>query len=159
MALPTKSSDVLTVISASGFEHLRDLLEFIFESVQSVTKPQDLLFTDVSPALGSLVFDALGEKIVSRYVRCEAPRYSTLIQTYSSTRKSWNSKTCKLRIRIMPTEIHDCHQSWMLAVVKEWFFNGHTTQDECAILDSRVGTSKSSYSLSASQTRLTKLNT
>ena len=58
----------------------------------------------------------------------------------------------------MPTEILDCNQDWMLSVQKEWHINGVITSDEFRMLDGRVGTSKSSYNLSPSQTRLTKFD-
>ena len=46
----------------------------------------------------------------------------------------------------MPTEIHDCHQGWLNLQMKEWFMNGHLTNDEFRRLDPRVGTSKLSDS-------------
>jgi phosphoenolpyruvate carboxylase len=58
-------------------------------------------------------------------------------------RKHYNAAVRTLWIRIMPTEIHDCHQVWVRDEMARWQASGVLTYDELLHLRTFVGTSKS----------------
>lgn len=69
---------------------------------------------------------------------------SNFINTYSLS-KSYNSSIKVLRIRIMPTEVHDCCQDWWRVSEITLRDVGDLTGYEQAQIDVRVGTSKLPY--------------
>jgi hypothetical protein len=69
---------------------------------------------------------------------------SNFINTYS-LRKTYDSLTKVLRIKVMPTELHDCCQSWWRLSEINLRRIGDLTDDEQAQLDVLVGASKIPY--------------
>lgn len=59
--------------------------------------------------------------------------------TYDSI--SYNSYTQTLDIRVMPTFIHDVHQSWLVMEMPRMVLTGFVTQEEFDSVSFLVGTS------------------
>lgn len=69
---------------------------------------------------------------------------SNFINT-DSLRKTYDSLTAVLRIKVMPTEVHDSCQDWWRLSEINLPRIGDLTEEEQAQLDVRVGTSKIPY--------------
>ncbi|KAJ6150362.1 hypothetical protein N7471_001561 [Penicillium samsonianum] len=108
---------------AKKFVDQSDFESHILNAIRSASEPQVLVFTDVSSSWGERIVDLINETSDGH-----------------STRKSYNSSIKVLRIRIMPTEVHDCCQDWWRVSEITLRDVGDLTGYEQAQIDVRVGT-------------------
>ncbi|KAJ5582588.1 hypothetical protein N7535_001208 [Penicillium sp. DV-2018c] len=97
--------------SATDFTTESDFHTHVLEMIRSATHHEKIIYTQVPPAWGSSVFE-----------------------------KHYNAAVRTLWIRIMPTEIHDCHQVWVRDEMARWQASGALTYEELLHLRPLVGT-------------------
>ncbi|GAD91588.1 conserved hypothetical protein [Paecilomyces variotii No. 5] len=105
---------------ATNFTSQEEFCNHALQTVISASHHQEVVYTRVPLAWGEAVFEHLDEKV--------------------SARKHFNTETRTLWMRIMPTELHDCHQEWMRDEMSLWQSQGLLTVAEMHYLKPRVGT-------------------
>ncbi|KAL1886832.1 hypothetical protein Plec18167_000767 [Paecilomyces lecythidis] len=106
--------------STADFTSEEQFCNHALEAATSARHHQEVVYTRVSPAWAKAVFEYLDEKV--------------------SSRKHYNVVTRTFWMRIMPTEIHDCHQTWVRDEMARWLHSGLLTPDELFYQRTRVGT-------------------
>ncbi|KAH1982377.1 hypothetical protein KXW88_004672 [Aspergillus fumigatus] len=97
--------------------------EIVYQ-VPKIKEFTELVYEDIDPDDGSLLCLSLVEdKRIER--RC--------------VRVNFNAHTRVLRIKVMPTRLHDVHQRWATAAMATWALNGLLNQDEVDLLCGSVG--------------------
>ncbi|EAL94067.1 hypothetical protein AFUB_033390 [Aspergillus fumigatus A1163] len=87
----------------------------IVDQIPQIKEFTELIYEDIDPDDGSLLCLSLVEdKRIER--RC-------------------------VRIKVMPTRLHDVHQRWATAAMATWALNGLLNQDEVDLLCGSVGSS------------------
>ncbi|KKZ61878.1 hypothetical protein EMCG_03668 [[Emmonsia] crescens] len=94
-------------------------------AIIEATESQNLEYEDVDPQSGIVISRSLSE----------TPEIERILP-----RVNFNSVTQVLRIKIMPTELHDCHQLWMKNEMRHMLTDGFLNEAELDYLDMRVGT-------------------
>ncbi|KAM0105111.1 hypothetical protein ACP6JE_000036 [Aspergillus fumigatus] len=96
----------------------------IVDQIPQIKEFTELIYEDIDPDDGSLLCLSLVEdKRIER--RC--------------VRVNFNAHTRVLRIKVMPTRLHDVHQRWATAAMATWALNGLLNQDEVDLLCGSVG--------------------
>ncbi|PKX89817.1 uncharacterized protein P174DRAFT_378604 [Aspergillus novofumigatus IBT 16806] len=113
----------MTVTSANQFDKQADFKDHVVSSLHQNREYHEFIFTDVPPSWADAVYQLIDEIIPSR-----------------TSRKSYNSQSRELRIRVKPTEILDCIQSWLFKQPLVWLVNGDITLQEQELFDPGVGT-------------------
>ncbi|CAP79912.1 Pc12g02850 [Penicillium rubens Wisconsin 54-1255] len=108
--------------SATEFVDQSDFEYHVLKEIRSASESQVLVFTDINPSWGEQIVDLINET-----------------DDGYSTRKTYDSLTKVLRIKVMPTELHDCCQSWWRLSEINLRRIGDLTDDEQAQLDVLVG--------------------
>ncbi|KAJ5436213.1 hypothetical protein N7445_007098 [Penicillium cf. griseofulvum] len=116
-------SPAMTSTSAKAFLNQSDFEHHILKTIHNASEPQILVFTDIKPSWGQQVVDLINET-----------------DDGCSTRKTYDSLMKVLRIKVMPTEVHDCCQDWWRLSEIRLRENGDLTGDEQAQVKIRVGT-------------------
>ncbi|KAF9888179.1 hypothetical protein FE257_009174 [Aspergillus nanangensis] len=117
--------------SASLSPTAQSIFEDIVHQLPSISKFTELTFENVDPDDGSLICRSLDSD-------AETER--------SCARVNYNSVTRILRLKLMPTALHDVHQQWINKCLVEWRFNGLITQQESKLLWGGVGTTFDQFS-------------
>ncbi|KKK25591.1 hypothetical protein AOCH_000088 [Aspergillus ochraceoroseus] len=107
-----ESGSFMTVTSARQFDKLAVFEAHVLSYLRRVKEYHEFVFTDVPPSWGQAILRLIDEKIASR--------------------KSYNTTSRSLSIRVMPTEIQNCIQDWLL--------NHDVTREEQLLLHGIVGT-------------------
>ncbi|KAJ9238589.1 hypothetical protein DTO169E5_4789 [Paecilomyces variotii] len=110
----------ITVTSTKQFDNQSDFKDYILSSLYQVKEYHEFVFIDVPSSWGEAVLQLIDESIPSR--------------------KSYNTITHTLRIRVVFTWIHDCVQGWLTKQLVEWLLNGDITREEELLLHPGVGT-------------------
>jgi len=98
-----------------------DIKDIIVHAAES----QELVYEDIEPDHGVLLVHSLNEdKDVER----------------AHSRINYNSESRVFRVRIMPTDVHDCHQDWVGNELDSMLIQGFLTVPEKRLLCTRVGT-------------------
>jgi hypothetical protein len=114
-----------TETSARQFDNQATFETHVLSSLHGVQSYHDFVFTDVPSPWGEAVFRIIDENIPAR--------------------KTHDTKNRTLRIKVMPTWIHDCVQRWMVKQASDWRLNQIITRAEYDLLDVGAGTSKLPY--------------
>ncbi|KMQ44419.1 hypothetical protein HL42_4923 [Trichophyton rubrum] len=101
------------------------LFNIVRQKILDAYEFQDLSFQNISDATGELVITSLSE---DQDVENACPRIN------------YNSYTQTLDIRVMPTFIHDAHQSWLVMEMSRMVSTGFVTQAEFDSVSFLVGT-------------------
>ncbi|OAX84051.1 hypothetical protein ACJ72_01586 [Emergomyces africanus] len=97
----------------------------IIHKIPTIQKFTEIIYEHISPSDGALICQSLAaSKQVER----------------RNIRINFNAFTETLRIRIMPTELHDAHQRWAIDALVEWTHGGLVSLEEQRNLDAGVGT-------------------
>ncbi|GAD91943.1 conserved hypothetical protein [Paecilomyces variotii No. 5] len=99
-----------------------DLYNHALEILSNATLHQELIYKDVPPPWAHTVLDRLDEEFEGRF------------------RKHYNSITSTIWIRVMPTELFNCHQPWTFTEKARWYRVGLAMVDEDEHLNFGVGT-------------------
>ncbi|PLB50604.1 hypothetical protein P170DRAFT_435794 [Aspergillus steynii IBT 23096] len=110
--------------SALAFRTESDLLSQILSGVIQRARHKELVYTDVEPAWGSHIVQSLN-------VHED--------EESACSRLHYNSVTKVLWVRLMPTEIHACHQLWVRNENYNWMVSGQLTLEELKKLRTKVG--------------------
>ncbi|OJD17346.1 hypothetical protein AJ78_02531 [Emergomyces pasteurianus Ep9510] len=97
----------------------------IVHKIRIIQECTEIIYEDISPSDGSLI--------------CQSLTASELVER-RNIRVNFNAFTRTLRIRIMPTELHDAHQRWAFDAVVEWTLDGLVSREEQRTLGAGVGT-------------------
>ncbi|GIJ84795.1 hypothetical protein Asppvi_003646 [Aspergillus pseudoviridinutans] len=119
----TEPSSFITVTSANQFDEQADFTDHIVSSLRQNNEYHVFIFTGVPPSWADAVYQLIDENSLSK-----------------TSRKSYNSKSRELRIRVMHTEIINSIQSWLFHPPMDWFFNGDITRQEVDLFYPGVGT-------------------
>ncbi|EER43415.1 conserved hypothetical protein [Histoplasma capsulatum H143] len=86
----------------------------IIHKIPTIQKFTEIIYENISPSDGALICQSLeaSEHVERRNIRV-----------------NFNAFTRTLRIRIMPTELHEAHQRWAYDALVEW------TQDACHLAE------------------------
>ncbi|QSS56973.1 ornithine decarboxylase antizyme [Histoplasma capsulatum var. duboisii H88] len=97
----------------------------IIHKIPTIQKFTEIIYENISPSDGALICQSLeaSEHVERRNIRV-----------------NFNAFTRTLRIRIMPTELHDAHQRWAIDALVEWTQDGLLSREEQRALDAGVGT-------------------
>ncbi|KAJ5822971.1 hypothetical protein N7447_005311 [Penicillium robsamsonii] len=124
---PVKSSPPLfpgmSSTSATEFVDQTDFEYHVLKEIRSASESQVLVFTDVNSSWGERIVDLINET-----------------DDGYSIRKTYDSLIGVLRIRVMPTEVHNCSQSWWRLSETNLRRIGDLTDGEHVQLDVLVGT-------------------
>ncbi|GFF53403.1 hypothetical protein IFM58399_09563 [Aspergillus lentulus] len=115
-----ESGSFMTVTSANHFDKQADFTDHVVSSLHRNREYHEFIFNDVPPSWADAVYQHIDEIIPSR--------------------KSYNSESRELRIRVKPTEILDCIQPWLFKQPLNWLLNGDITLQEVELFDPGVGT-------------------
>ncbi|KAK2796500.1 hypothetical protein FQN50_009545 [Emmonsiellopsis sp. PD_5] len=110
-------------LPATTFDDKDQFHDHALNSILNASHHREIVYTQVPPAWSADVLKRLDEETEHR-----------------SPRKNYNPATSTIWIRMSPTEIHDCHQSWVFHEMGLWLFTGLLTLDEFRYLSTRVGT-------------------
>ncbi|KAK2753696.1 hypothetical protein FQN55_000059 [Onygenales sp. PD_40] len=110
-------------LPATTFNDKDQFHDHALNSILNASHHQEIIYTQVPPAWSTGVLKQLDEETEHR-----------------SPRKNYNPATSTIWIRMMPTEIHDCHQGWILHEMARWLSTGLLTLDELRHLSTQVGT-------------------
>jgi hypothetical protein len=113
------------------------LFNLISRTIARATE-STLLTYQVDSETGPIVVESLDEDKTIEEIHC---------------RTQYNSVDEVLQILIMPTDIHDAHQSWMVEELGLMFAGGFLLQNEWTLLRTRVGTTTSGFSAPYSASR------
>ncbi|KAJ5124464.1 uncharacterized protein N7515_008289 [Penicillium bovifimosum] len=115
----------LTMITtcANKFVDQLDFESHVRDTIQCASNPQMLVFENVSSSWGEQTVDSINQT-----------------RDGYSTRKNYNSCTKVLRIRIMPTVLHDCVQTWWRVSEISLRDTGDLTGYEQTQIETLVGT-------------------
>lgn len=124
----------------------RQIFNEIVDQIPQIKEFTELIYEDIDPDDGSLLCLSLVEdkRIERRCVRYDMPFNSTqIVVTWTKfyNRVNFNAHTRVLRIKVMPTRLHDVHQRWATAAMATWALNGLLNQDEVDLLCGSVGSS------------------
>ncbi|KAJ9231261.1 hypothetical protein DTO166G5_6883 [Paecilomyces variotii] len=106
--------------STADFTSEKEFCNHALEAVTSARHHQEVVYTQVPLAWGVAAFKYLDER--------------------ASSRKHYNVVTRTFWVRIMPTELHDCHQIWVRDEMVQWLLCGLLTSNELFDQRTRVGT-------------------
>ncbi|EGD99849.1 hypothetical protein TESG_07187 [Trichophyton tonsurans CBS 112818] len=115
------------------------LFNIIRQEILNAHEFKDLSFQNISATTGELVTTSLSE---DQDVENACPRIS------------YNSYTQTLDIRVMPTFIHDVHQSWLVMEMPRMVLTGFVTQEEFDSVSFLVGTRRYANSVKEPDTCL-----
>ncbi|PGH37132.1 hypothetical protein GX50_00116 [[Emmonsia] crescens] len=101
------------------------ILNEIIHKIPTIQKFTEIIYEDISSSDGALICQSLAssEQVERRNIRV-----------------NFNSHTGTLRIRVMPTELHDAHQRWATDAVVDWVLGGLVSREEQRGLGAGVGT-------------------
>ncbi|GIK02050.1 hypothetical protein Aspvir_006093 [Aspergillus viridinutans] len=116
----TEPSSFVTVTSANQFDWLTDFIHHVVSLLRQNREYHEFIFTDVPPSWADAVYQLIDEKIPSR--------------------KSYNSKSRELQIRVNHTHITDCIQPWLFKKPVGWLLDGDMTLEEVDLFYPGVGT-------------------
>ncbi|KAB8073343.1 hypothetical protein BDV29DRAFT_191782 [Aspergillus leporis] len=91
----------------------RAIFNEIVHRLYTINEFTELVYEAVSPEKGSLICRSLAESKIINF----------------------NSLTGTLWIRVMPTELHDVHQRWVIHAYGKWLATGLINDDEYDLLD------------------------
>ncbi|GFF34895.1 hypothetical protein IFM46972_04386 [Aspergillus udagawae] len=115
-----QSSSIMTVTSANQFDEQADFTDHVVSSLRQSREYHEFMFTGVPPLWADAVYQLIDEKIPSR--------------------KSYNSKSRELQIKVRHTEITNCIQPWLFKQPLGWLLNGDITLEEEDLFYGSVGT-------------------
>ncbi|GFF82790.1 hypothetical protein IFM61606_02540 [Aspergillus udagawae] len=110
----------MTVTSANQFDKQADFTDHVVSSLRQSREYHEFIFTGVPPSWADAVYQLTDEKIPSR--------------------KSYNSKSRELQIKVKHTEITNCIQPWLFKLPLGWLLNGDITLEEEELFYGSVGT-------------------
>ncbi|KAJ9191511.1 hypothetical protein DTO164E3_6896 [Paecilomyces variotii] len=110
------------IFSSSMFSSPEDLYKHALRILSTVTSHEELIYKHILPAWAQTILDQLDDRFEGTF------------------RKNYNVITSTIWIRIMPTELHDCHQNWINAQKFRWYRTGQITAHEYEYLRVMVGT-------------------
>ncbi|KAJ5781471.1 uncharacterized protein N7518_009954 [Penicillium psychrosexuale] len=116
----SETGSSMSTTSAKQFDSLSAFEDHVLSSLRQVESSHDFLFTDVPEFWGTTVFQHIDEKIPSQ--------------------KTHDTKNHTLRIKVKPTEVHNCIQNWLVQQMIDWLLNQDITQNEQSLLRVAVGT-------------------
>ncbi|KAJ9315242.1 hypothetical protein DTO271D3_4409 [Paecilomyces variotii] len=116
----SKPGSSITVTPTKQFDNQSGFKDYILSSLRQVKEYHEFVFIDVPSSWGEAVLRLIDESIPSR--------------------KSYNTITHTLQIRVVFTWIHDCVQGWLTKQLVEWLLNGGITREEESLLHPGVGT-------------------